>query len=241
MGFGSFEAKTERTKWLPLVFVVGLHLLGIYVLATWAPRADWAKLWRPIEVRLLQDEPPPPPPLVEPEQPPPPEIKPKVIEKKVEKPVPPPEPQLVPQQKPVEPEPPLPVITAAPNAPPPVTQAPVVAPQPEPPVSVPPPAPKPATPAGPRLVSKMDFIRAPDPIYPMMSRRIGEQGKVIVRALVDEKGHAVSVSVHQSSGSSRLDEAAKEAVLKAVFKPYLEDGRPQSVFVTVPVVFTLQG
>jgi protein TonB len=86
----------------------------------------------------------------------------------------------------------------------------------------------------------VEFIRAPEPAYPMMSRRLGEQGKVMIRALVDEQGHAVDVAIQQSSGKPRLDEAAKKAVMGALFKPYREEGRPEQVYVIVPVIFKME-
>ena len=107
----------------------------------------------------------------------------------------------------------------------------------------PPPAPKVQTsePALPKTVSTTEYIRPPDRTYPMMSRRQGEQGKVMIRALVDEQGHVVNATIQQSSGKPRLDEAAKKAVLDALFKPYREDGKPIQVYVVVPIVYKIEG
>ena len=228
----------RRGTWFSFALVMILHAAGLYAIATWTPRSEWLRLWKPVEVKLIQEEAPKPPEVVPLEEPPPP--KPQVVERKRE-PLP-----LIPQpkveEKPVVPEQPAPVMAAAPNVPA-AVEAPtfVVPPQPEarPPT---PPAPRvqPPAPPAPRTVAKVEFIRAPDPAYPMMSRRLGEQGKVMIRALVDEQGHAVDVAIQQSSGKPRLDEAAKKAVMGALFRPYREEGRPEQVYVIVPVIFKME-
>ena len=62
----------------------------------------------------------------------------------------------------------------------------------------------------------------------------------MLRILVNEKGRPEIVEVQKSSGFPRLDEAAKESALGAVFKPYMEDGRPVSVYAIVPINFSIQ-
>jgi protein TonB len=100
--------------------------------------------------------------------------------------------------------------------------------------------PAPPQPAGPKTISSgVEYIQAPQPVYPSQSRRMGEQGKVVLRVLVNEKGQADQVLVQHSSGSARLDEAGRQAALRALFKPYVEDGRPVAVFVIVPLNFQL--
>ncbi len=89
-------------------------------------------------------------------------------------------------------------------------------------------------------MSGVDYLVPPKPDYPLASKRLGEQGKVTLRLLIDEKGHAERVEIQQSSGYPRLDEAARAAILRAAFKPHLEDGRPVPVYVTVPISFSLK-
>lgn len=101
-------------------------------------------------------------------------------------------------------------------------------------------APAPAPASGPKTISSgVEYIQAPRPVYPSQSRRMGEQGKVVLRVLVNERGHPDQVLVQHSSGSSRLDEAGRQAALRALFKPHLEGGRPVAVFVIVPLNFQL--
>ncbi len=98
----------------------------------------------------------------------------------------------------------------------------------------------PPAPAGPRTItSGVEYLQAPQPVYPPLSKRMGEQGKVVLRILVNEKGLPDQVLVQASSGFARLDEAGRQAALRALFKPHLEDGRPVAVFVIVPLNFQL--
>lgn len=102
-----------------------------------------------------------------------------------------------------------------------------------------PPAP-PAPPAQPRTItSGVEYIRPPRAEYPGNARRMGEEGKVLLRVLVNEKGMAERIEIQTSSGSARLDEAGRQAVQRAVFKPYVENGKPVPVFVIVPIAFQL--
>jgi periplasmic protein TonB len=97
----------------------------------------------------------------------------------------------------------------------------------------------PAAPAGPRVISAVEYVRAPQPVYPSVSRRMGEQGVVTLRVLVNEKGYAEQASIQKSSGSNNLDEAGRAAVMRALFKPYVEDGKAQPVYVVVPINFQM--
>ncbi|AIY43577.1 Ferric siderophore transport system [Collimonas arenae] len=105
------------------------------------------------------------------------------------------------------------------------------------------PAPVPApvaAPAQPRTItSGVEYIQPPDVKYPAISKRMGEEGKSVIRVLINEKGHAERVEVQKSSGSTRLDDAAKQAVMRALFKPYTEDGKALPVFAIVPINFQL--
>ena len=156
---------------------------------------------------------------------------------------PPPAPQPI-LKKPT----PAPVIAAAPS---PAPAAFVVAPPPEVPQPPAPPAPvagveaPPAPPApapAPKMIpaSAIQYLVPPAPEYPRLSRRNGEAGTVIVRALADEAGVPHEVQVERSSGFVRLDEAAMAAVRKTRFKPYTENGKPVAGWVRMPFPFELE-
>jgi len=62
---------------------------------------------------------------------------------------------------------------------------------------------------------------------------------VIVRVLVDRAGKPVR-SVVQYSDSQMLDQAAKNAVMKSVFTPAIQNGQPISCWVSIPITFKLR-
>lgn len=78
-----------------------------------------------------------------------------------------------------------------------------------------------------------------EPLYPAASRRGGEEGTVVIRLRVDERGRPVELSVVQSTGYNRLDEAALQAVRKWTFWPAMRGSEPISVWTTVRVTFRL--
>ena len=91
----------------------------------------------------------------------------------------------------------------------------------------------------PKLVSAVEYVREPVPRYPPQSRRLREQGLVVLRVVIDERGAASSIEIETSSGHARLDDAAREAVLRAAFRPYVEDGEPRRALVLIPIEFSL--
>jgi protein TonB len=99
--------------------------------------------------------------------------------------------------------------------------------------------PAPPVPASPKTISGVEYIRAPQPVYPSIARRMGESGTVTLRVLIGEKGNAEQVTIQKSSGSSNLDEAGRQAVLRALYKPYVEDGKAIPVYALVPINFQL--
>ena len=100
----------------------------------------------------------------------------------------------------------------------------------------------PAAPAAPRTVSasQLGYLVPPNPIYPARSRKVGEEGKVMVRVLVDVTGRPAQVSMQTSSGHPELDQSALSAVRAAQFRPYAEGGIAQAVWVLVPINFVLR-
>jgi protein TonB len=88
-------------------------------------------------------------------------------------------------------------------------------------------------------LSDVSYLKPPVPRYPSESRRAREQGLVLLRVLIDESGHVCRVNVYRSSGHPRLDEAARDAVEHALFKPYFEGGVARAAFAVVPIEFSL--
>jgi periplasmic protein TonB len=88
-------------------------------------------------------------------------------------------------------------------------------------------------------ISDVAYVKPPSPHYPSESRRAREEGLVVLRVLIDESGHASTINVYRSSGHPRLDEAARDAVRRAVFKPYVDGGTARAAIAVVPVEFSL--
>lgn len=178
-------------------------------------------------------EPPPPPP---PEPPPPPPPKPKPKPKPAVKPVVKPKPSPAPERAPrvVEPEPAPPAPPAPPPPPaPPAPPAPVRAPLP------------PGPPAGAPEVVRAESrniaaVSSAGITYPAQSLRLREEGVVRVRVLIGANGRAKQAQVAKSSGSSRLDSAAVEGILRnGRFTPTKRNGQPVDDWYILPVNFKL--
>jgi periplasmic protein TonB len=100
-----------------------------------------------------------------------------------------------------------------------------------------PPAPAPA----PFTAARFDaaYLQNPEPVFPLLSRRLQEEGKVMLLVQVSANGDPESVQVKQSSGYLRLDEAAVKAVRKWRFAPARRGTEAVATSVSVPLVFRL--
>lgn len=99
----------------------------------------------------------------------------------------------------------------------------------------------PATPASLVLPSSdADYLNNPAPAYPRMSKRLGEQGTVIVRVFIGLPGSAEKAEIRQSSGYDRLDAAALETVQRWRYVPGKRHGNPEAMWFNVPVRFVLE-
>jgi protein TonB len=85
------------------------------------------------------------------------------------------------------------------------------------------------------------YLNNPPPAYPALSRRMREQGRVLLRVLVTADGRAGRIELSESSGSSRLDAAAEAAVARWRFVPARQGDRDVDAWVIVPIVFKLEG
>jgi protein TonB len=83
------------------------------------------------------------------------------------------------------------------------------------------------------------YLNNPEPKYPPMSRRLGEEGKVLLRVRVTAEGLAAAVELEKSSNFERLDEAAKQAVARWRFVPARRGDEAIEASVIVPIVFRL--
>jgi protein TonB len=212
-----------------VVLIVGLHLLAVWGLLQVQAVREAATQAVPILVSLLAAPTPPvpPPPTASPAPKPQPRAR---LQPAPQPPVlatpasPTPEtvtvppPQQAPEPAPAPPQPTTAIATTAPAAPP-----------------APPPAPK--------LLpdDAVQYLQAPQLLYPPLSLRRRETGLVVVRAYVGtEGGPPRTVQVERSSGHARLDQAALSAVQQARFRPYAERGQPVEGWALIPIRFELE-
>jgi len=220
-----------RRPW-PILVVVTLHVAFFYALQAGLLRKfAEAPAMREVIATLIAPDVPKPPPLPRIEPP-----KPVSAARAVVKPVPPPAPYVAPMiTSPAET-----AITLPPPPPPP--------PEPvkfEPAAVVAPPAPAPApvvSEPAPVVPPRFDaaYLNNPPPAYPSAARRMGDEGKVILRVHVDQQGRAQDVQVKTSSGSARLDDAALNTVKDWRFVPARQGEQPVVAWVLVPIVFKLE-
>ncbi len=185
-----------------------------------------------VDVPTPEDTPPPEPEQVTLETPPPDDTPPPEVPQ-LEAMVSPPTPDLPPPAFPAPPPPPPP----KPKPPPPKPRA-----QPAAPVDNAPQTAPPSVPQAPKTVSigEVAYLNPPNAIYPTRSRRAGEQGRVLLRVLIDVTGRPAEVSVSKSSGYPDLDASALSAVRASSYRPYSENGVPRARLVTVPIDFVLR-
>ncbi|MEE4378775.1 MAG: TonB family protein [Candidatus Competibacteraceae bacterium] len=81
----------------------------------------------------------------------------------------------------------------------------------------------------------------PKPRYPMVARKRGFEGRVVLQVTVMTNGSPINVQIKTGSGHSQLDRAALEAVRRWRFRPAQRGGQPVSAVLDVPVVFRLNG
>jgi periplasmic protein TonB len=86
----------------------------------------------------------------------------------------------------------------------------------------------------------VDYLKNPAPPYPPLSRRMGEEGKVVLRVSVSPQGLAENVEIRTSSGSQRLDESALKTVRNWKFIPAKRGDSAVQSWVLVPIIFKLE-
>ncbi|QKO23861.1 TonB family protein [Rhodoferax sp. BAB1] len=105
-------------------------------------------------------------------------------------------------------------------------------------------APAPAAPPAPARIelpsSDAAYLNNPKPAYPALSRRLGEQGKVVVRVLIGVDGTAQQAEIRSSSGYGRLDQAALATVRSWRYVPGKRNGMAEAMWFNVPINFVLE-
>lgn len=195
-----------------IAVAIGLHAAVLAALLSYAPARQALIDFAPIMVSMMQPESVVPPQKL---------AKPKpVVRQAVKQPDPRPQPLLA-ISEPVST--PTPIVAPLPT--PQLVEA--VAVQPQPPAPVTPPQ------------FNAD-LNNPAPPYPPLSRRLGEEGRVMLRVFVDERGLPLRVEMRSSSGHDRLDHVALETVKQWKFVPARRGDQAVSAWVLVPISFSLR-
>lgn len=84
-----------------------------------------------------------------------------------------------------------------------------------------------------------DYKINPKPRYPMIARRSGYEGVVLLRVWVMESGKVGKIELERSSGYEVLDKSAIDTVKDWVFIPGKKNGVSISSWVMVPIRFEL--
>lgn len=207
----TINPENQPQRWLVVALVVLLHTCFGGV---WIlSPAESIPAVKEMTVSMLL----PTPPAIQPEAPPP-------------KPQPKIEPSVQPLSKPV------------------VREVADVAPMPlaAPPLAAAPPAPAPAPAVSAPAVAdtepdyKAGYLHNVRPAYPMVARKMGWEGKVILNVEVLAEGACGAVSVFSSSGRDVLDNAAIHAVKGWHFSPARHGGHTVTKWFKVPINFSLE-
>jgi protein TonB len=202
--------KTTSQQLTGIGFVVALHIIAIYFVASGLAHQAVETVMGPIETKVIeeakpkQEELPPPPPKL---QTPPPYVPPPDLDVAIDAPV-------------TESH----AIAAVTNKP---------APQP---------VAAPAVPdVEPRFDPKGRFNAFPESEYPSASRRLGEEGQVIIAILVQTDNSIGDIKVQKSSGFQHLDDAAVDYYRRrGKFLAAIKDGKPIAAWKTLQVTFKLK-
>ena len=219
----AYTGAAKRGQLTGVGVAIGLHAGMVFLLMQLQPVRTALSAAAPILVTLVS----PPTRIEKPQEAP----QPRPVKLRVERPKSP-QPLLIasasdaPASFVAAPLPPMPVsmpeepVVSAPAAPPIVAVAP----------------PQPVVPPG----FNADYLNNPAPTYPPLSRRMGEEGKVMLRVLVNVQGLPVHVELKSSSGYARLDSVALETVRQWRFVPARRGDEAVNAWVLVPISFSLR-
>lgn len=222
------QSRTWRVTGAVMLGHVGVAwLLSSGVLTSVVPTSEPDNV---IMASVVMDAPAPPAPIPAPAKP--------AIQPQTK-----PEPKPQPQAKPVSPQvQPAPVLS--PTAP--SDAAPIVpsaAPAPATPAVSPAGNQRPAANATAAAVvlpsTSADYLNNPAPPYPRQSKRLGEEGTVVIRVMITAEGRAEIAEIRTSSGYARLDDTALTTVKAWRFVPGKRNGLPEAMWFNVPIRFVL--
>lgn len=88
--------------------------------------------------------------------------------------------------------------------------------------------------------TSVGVLRRIHPLYPLIAKKSGWEGTVLVRVTVEKNGRASQVDISRSSGHKVLDAAALKAVKRWTFRPARDGNIPIRSIVVIPLKFSLK-
>jgi periplasmic protein TonB len=221
-GYESEGAPSKRL--LGLALAVLFHAFLIYGMVSGLGREITKKIQQTVNVAIIDEPKPPPPPPPPPPEDTPPDPKPQARR---------PTTAYVPKaETAVKASPNEAAISATTES---TTEA-TTAVQPATPVVTS----APVAPPKPKVVQPRLKAGCALPQYPQRSLDNGEEGVVVLRFLVGLDGAVKDAALVQSSGHTRLDDAARKAFMKCRFTPGTVNGAPAQVWVNQPYRWRLE-
>ena len=204
-----------RKNHLPgIAIVILLHIIIVWAMVSGLARQAVELVQKPLETKLIAEQVKPP-----------------------EEAKPPPPPKMAPPPPPFIPPPEINIQVAVTQSPAAITAVTTTAPPKEAPPPTPPPAPvkQPV-----RVAPVVQATSCRQPEYPSASRRMGESGVVVLNFLIDAEGKVIESRVEASSGTERLDEAARKALALCKFSPGTVDGTAEQSWHKLKYVWKLE-
>lgn len=87
---------------------------------------------------------------------------------------------------------------------------------------------------------KATYLNNPFPTYPMVARRMGLQGRVVLNVEVLASGVCGTINIHKSSGYAMLDNAALQTVKGWRFMPARQSGNVIDKWFMIPIQFSMK-
>jgi TonB family protein len=88
-------------------------------------------------------------------------------------------------------------------------------------------------------VGAPSFMHKEIPVYPMPARRMGKEGKVVLKLMIDSRGNLLNIEVIEAAGFG-FTEAAVDAIKKSSFTPAKRNGINVAARVLLPIRFRLE-
>jgi TonB family protein len=83
----------------------------------------------------------------------------------------------------------------------------------------------------------MHLLKGARPAYPDLAKNSGTSGTVVLQGVIGTDGHVLNL--HVLTGPKMLQQSALDAVKQWIYRPYLLNGEPVEVMITLNVVFNI--